>query len=118
MSKLLFKDSNNTGLLSTPDGDKYFNEDRDYIEYIREKCGYEVSEYIRNIFNMAELKACIPAEIDIDELAYSVDNFISALDEIETFNCNNPILKIKKLEEFIPVLNKVFIILTNISELG
>lgn len=112
MSKL-FKDSNNLGLLSTPDGDKYFNEDRDYIEYIREKCGYEVSEYIRSVFNMADLKSYIPSEIDIDELAYLVDEFILALEGIE-----NPILKIKKLKEFAPVLNKLFIILMDISELG
>lgn len=43
------------GLVSTPDGNKYFRADTDYTDYIREKCGYEVSRYVESLNESLEI---------------------------------------------------------------
>lgn len=64
----------NTGLLSTPDGNNYFYEPRDYIEYIREKCGYSVADYVEeNLVDPSEDELAI----DADELAYEIDKLFN-----------------------------------------
>lgn len=64
----------NTGLLSTPDGNNYFYEPRDYIEYICEKCGYSVADYVEeNLVDPSEDELAI----DADELAYEIDKLFN-----------------------------------------
>lgn len=65
----------NTGLLSTPDGNKYFYEPRDYIEYIREKCGYSVADYVEE--NLIDFSKEDELAIDADELAYEIDKLFN-----------------------------------------
>ena len=65
----------NTGLLSTPDGNKYLYEPRDYIEYIREKCGYSVADYVEE--NIVDHNKEDEFAIDADELAYEIDKLFN-----------------------------------------
>lgn len=38
-------------LLTTPDGYNYFNTNKDYADYIREKCGDDVAKYVEDNLN-------------------------------------------------------------------
>lgn len=85
-------------LLATPDGNKYFNNHRDYVDYIREKCGYEVSEYVRELDDIA----CYDV-LDFSESVYTnmkdLYETVVSINE-KTLNVgamihSNPILKLK-----------------------
>ena len=86
------------GLLSTPDGNKYFHENKDYLDYIEKKCGYEVYRYVSSIFEVVEsLDNDFP---DLENVACDVQAMLDDLNYKEIYPeeySQNPILKLKRL---------------------
>lgn len=80
-------------LLSTPDGNKNFLDDEDYLRYIEEKCGYEVAQEVRSVFCVFDIVDDYDGEIC--DLTYDIDEFLG--DNCAVIN-SNPISKIKELK--------------------
>ena len=77
MSDLIKELTSKSGLFSTPDGNKYIHEDRELIDYIREKCGYEVSECVEEIFEQSS--DFITPE---DKIVHAVDGIELCIDNL------------------------------------
>lgn len=99
----------NTGLLSTPDGNKYFYEPRDYIEYIREKCGYSVADYVEE--NFVDHNEVDEFAIDADELAYEIDKLFNEEFEMRRYRDSfhpalHPIQKCRLYNKAVKILEQ------------
>ena len=109
MSNLIKELTSKSGLFSTPDGNKYIKEDRELIDYIREKCGYEVSECVEEIFEQSS-NFMTPE----DKIVHAVDGIelcIDNLTSIKDYNHNNPVLRLKELNKLVPLLQDVLTLL-------
>lgn len=109
MSDLIKELTSKSGLFSTPDGNKYIKEDRELIDYIREKCGYEVSDCVEEIFEQSS-NFMTPE----DKIVHAVDGIelcIDNLTSIKTYNHNNPVLRLKELNKLVPLLQDVLTLL-------
>ena len=109
MSDLIKELTSKSGLFSTPDGNKYIHEDRELIDYIREKCGYEVSECVEEIFEQSSNFITPEDKIvhAVDGIELCIDNLVS----IKAYNHNNPVLRLKELNKLAPVLQDVLTLL-------
>ena len=109
MSDLIKELTSKSGLFSTPDGNKYIHEDRELIDYIREKCAYEVSECVEEIFEQSSNFITPEDKIvhAVDGIELCIDNLVS----IKAYNHNNPVLRLKELNKLAPVLQDVLTLL-------
>lgn len=109
MSDLIKELTSKSGLFSTPDGNKYIHEDRELIDYIREKCGYEVSECVEEIFEQSSNFITPEDKIvhAVDGIELCIDNLVS----IKAYNHNNPVLRLKELNKLVPLLQDVLTLL-------
>ena len=109
MSNLIKELTSKSGLFSTPDGNKYIKEDRELIDYIREKCGYEASECVEEIFEQSSNFITPEDKIvhAVDGIELCIDNLVS----IKAYNHNNPVLRLKELNKLVPLLQDVLTLL-------
>lgn len=82
-------------LLTTTDGYRYFNTNRDYADYIREKCGDDVANYVES--NLNEYHNILFNESMLD--AYEgITYYKNKLAEIDSKG-NNPLLRLRVLHQ-------------------
>lgn len=96
---LTVEDMYKSGLLSTPDGNKYFRSDNDFADYIEEKCGSEVAAYIREVFSCV-ISGEVFTPKKIAKMQSELSEFLWFFEDHEEL-----ILRLKRVKGILPVLN-------------